>query len=164
MELLNILYLAGIIAEAMTGALSAGRQKMDLFGVVIIGCCTALGGGSVRDVLLGHYPLIWVAHPNYILITAAASLTTVYIFASYMSKLRFLFLTLDALGLVTFTIIGTRIAFSTGHPIFTAAIAGMLTGVFGGVIRDIFCNQVPLIFQKNCMPVFLLLQHFCILA
>lgn len=149
MELLSVLYVIGITAESMTGALAAGRRSMDLFGVMIIGCCTALGGGSVRDVLLGHYPLTWIAHPEYVAITAIAALVTVYIFASFMQRLRMLFLALDALGLIAFTIIGTQEALNLGHSFFVASIAGILTGVFGGVIRDIFCNQIPLVFRNE---------------
>jgi len=149
MELLTVLYVIGITAESMTGALAAGRRSMDLFGVMIIGCCTALGGGSVRDVLLGHYPLTWVSHPEYIVITAISALVTVYIFASFMQRLRMLFLALDALGLVVFTIIGTQEALNLGHSFFIASIAGVLTGVFGGVIRDILCNQIPLVFRRE---------------
>ena len=74
--LLHILYLIGITAEAMTGALAAGRRRMDTFGVIIIATATALGGGSVRDILLGHYPLGWVKHPEYVIIVATAAVLT----------------------------------------------------------------------------------------
>ena len=77
--LLSILYIIGITAEAITGALAAGREKMDIFGVVIIASMTAIGGGSVRDVLLGHYPLGWVKHPEYFIIVASAAVLTVFI-------------------------------------------------------------------------------------
>ena len=74
--LLHVLYLIGITAEAMTGALAAGRRRMDTFGVIIIATATALGGGSVRDILLGHYPLGWVKHPEYVIIVAVAAMET----------------------------------------------------------------------------------------
>lgn len=74
--LLHILYLVGITAEAMTGALAAGRRRMDTFGVIIIATATAIGGGSVRDILLGHYPLGWVKHPEYVIIVATAAVLT----------------------------------------------------------------------------------------
>jgi uncharacterized membrane protein YeiH len=85
--MLLMLYLIAITAEAMTGALSAGRRGMDWFGVVLIACITALGGGSVRDVLLGHYPLTWVKHPEYLVLTTAAAMLTV-ILARCMRHLR----------------------------------------------------------------------------
>lgn len=146
--LLTVLYIIAITAEAMTGALSAGRRSMDLFGVVLVACVTALGGGSVRDMLLGHYPLTWVRHPEYLMLTAGAALVTVFI-APLMRHLRSLFLALDAVGLVAFTLIGCQVSLEMGHSLLIAAVSGVITGVFGGILRDIFCNDVPLIFRRE---------------
>ena len=146
--MLLMLYLIAITAEAMTGALSAGRRGMDWFGVVLIACITALGGGSVRDVLLGHYPLTWVKHPEYLVLTSFAALLTVFI-APLMRHLRSLFLVLDALGLVAFTLIGCMTALEMGQGMLVASISGVITGVFGGILRDIFCNDIPLVFRRE---------------
>ena len=146
--MLLFLYLIAITAEAMTGALSAGRRGMDWFGVVLIACVTALGGGSVRDVLLGHYPLTWVKHPEYLVLTSFAALLTIFI-APLMRRLRSLFLVLDALGLVAFTLIGCMTALDMGHGFLVASISGVITGVFGGILRDIFCNDIPLVFRRE---------------
>lgn len=146
--MLLMLYLIAITAEAMTGALSAGRRGMDWFGVVLIACVTALGGGSVRDVLLGHYPLTWVKHPEYLVLTSIAALVTIFI-APLMRHLRSLFLVLDAVGLVAFTLIGCMTALELGFDMLVASISGMITGVFGGILRDILCNDIPLVFRRE---------------
>lgn len=146
--MLLMLYLVAITAEAMTGALSAGRRGMDWFGVVLIACVTALGGGSVRDMLLGHYPLTWVKHPEYLVLTTFAALVTIFI-APLMRHLRSLFLVLDALGLVAFTLIGCMTALEMGQGMLVASVSGVITGVFGGILRDIFCNDIPLIFRRE---------------
>ncbi len=146
--LLTVIYIIAITAEAMTGALSAGRRSMDWFGVILIACVTALGGGSVRDVLLGHYPLGWVKHPEYLVLTCCAALLTIFI-AKWMKHLRSVFLLLDALGLIAFTIIGCQIAIQMGHGFVVASVAGVLTGVSGGILRDILCNDIPLVFRRE---------------
>ncbi len=147
-QLLFICYIIAIVAEAMTAALAAGRREMDWVGVYLLGCITALGGGSVRDVLLGRYPLTWVENPHYLLITGFAALFTILI-ARYMHHLRHVFLFLDAVGLVVFTVIGCNIAMGMGMPIIIVIASGMITGCMGGVLRDVLCADVPLLFRAE---------------
>lgn len=144
--MLSIMFYIAITAEAMTAALAAGRRNMDWFGVCLIACVTALGGGTLRDILLGHYPLFWVENPYVLLLVCFAALLAIPL-ARLVEKLKWPFLLLDALGLVVFTVIGCNIGMEAGvHPIIVI-VAGMVTGTAGGVLRDVLCNDIPLIFQ-----------------
>jgi uncharacterized membrane protein YeiH len=145
---LHVLSLLAFAAQAMTAALAAGRRSMDWVGVCLLGCVTALGGGSLRDVLLGHYPLLWVANPSYLALTAGAALVTIMM-ARLVHRLRLAFLVLDAIGLVAFTIAGCDVALQLHESLPIVIIAGMITGCAGGVLRDILCNDIPLLFRSE---------------
>ncbi|BCL70657.1 conserved hypothetical protein [Vibrio nigripulchritudo MADA3029] len=146
--LLSTLYVLGITAEAMTGALSAGRKNMDWFGVMFVASAAAIGGGTVRDILLGHYPLTWVKNPEFLVITCVAGVVTTGI-AKWVIKLKGLFIRLDALGLIVFSIIGTKVALNMGlHPII-CVVSAVVTGVFGGLLRDLICRQSPLVLHEE---------------
>src|ERR1700759_1513828 len=106
---LTALSLVALAAQAMTAALAAGRRSMDWVGVCMLGCITALGGGTIRDVLLGHYPVAWVQNPSFLMLTAGAALATIVI-ARLMHRLYTAFLVLDAIGLVVFTMSGCDVA------------------------------------------------------
>lgn len=146
--LLEVIFYIAIAAEAMTAALAAGRRKMDWFGVCVLACVTALGGGTFRDVVLGHYPLSWVQNPYLLFVCCGAALFTIA-FARFMAALRWPFLLLDAVGLVVFTIIGCNIALTMEQTPIIVIVSGMLTGIVGGIMRDILCNDVPLVFSSE---------------
>lgn len=146
--MLIVIYLVAIVAEAMSGALAAGRRNMDVFGVAVIAFVTALGGGTVRDVILGNYPIGWTQHPEYIALVISAGLLTIVI-APHMHKLKRVFLALDAMGLVAFSLIGCDIALRMGYGVPVVIMAGMITGICGGVVRDVLCNQLPVVFQRE---------------
>ncbi|WP_070962828.1 trimeric intracellular cation channel family protein [Vibrio sonorensis] len=146
--LLTTLYIVGITAEAMTGALSAGKRNMDWFGVMLVASATAIGGGTVRDILLGHYPIGWVKKPEFLVITCIAGVITTVI-ARWIIKLKGVFIRLDALGLIVFSIIGTKVALSMGHHVIICVVAAIVTGVFGGLLRDLICRQTPLVLHQE---------------
>jgi len=165
--LLHVLFIMGICVEAVTGALAAGRKKMDFFGVLLIACVAALGGGTVRDILFNTYPVTWVAHPQYLLYTTICAFFTIFIAHSLVRIIK-VFLILDALGLSAFVIIGTQKALAYGLTPSIAVISGMLTGISGGMLRDILCNDIPLVLRKELYAVialagavlFITLGHF----
>lgn len=142
------LSLVAIAAQAMTAALAAGRRSMDWVGVCLLSCVTALGGGTIRDVLLGHYPLVWVERPWLLGLIVAASLLTIPI-ARLVHRLNVAFLVLDAIGLVVFTMAGCDVAWQMNASLPIVIVAGMITGCAGGVLRDILCNEVPLLFRSE---------------
>ena len=148
LSILHVLAFVAYVAEAMTAALAAGRRKMDWVGVALLGSVTALGGGSTRDVLLGHYPLTWVKNPWLLALTAGSALLTIAL-ARVAHRFRLLFLVLDAIGLVVFTILGCEVALSMQQPLPIVIVAGMITGCVGGVLRDVLCNDVPLLFRSE---------------
>nr|WP_308806147.1 trimeric intracellular cation channel family protein [Azospira sp.] len=142
------IYLIAITAEAMSGALAAGRRNMDIFGVAFIAFVTALGGGTIRDMVLGHFPIGWTQHPPYIYLVISAGLVTT-LFARFMHHLKTVFLVLDALGLIAFSLIGCEVALGMGYAPVVVIMAGMITGIFGGILRDVLCNQVPVVFRQE---------------
>lgn len=146
--LLTVLYIIGITAEAMTGALAAGKKKMDWFGVMLVASVTAIGGGTVRDILLGHYPIGWVKNPQFLVITCIAGVLTTWI-GPWVAKNHRFFVLLDAIGLIVFSIIGSQVALDMGlHPLI-CVVSAIVTGVFGGLLRDLFCRQQPMVLHKE---------------
>jgi uncharacterized membrane protein YeiH len=148
----QLFYLAdlfGVAVFAITGALMAGRKSMDLFGVLVIAIITALGGGTLRDLILDNHPVSWIRSDTYILIASVAAVgTVVWVRLTRPIHERGL-LVADAFGLAVFTVIGTEVALQQAVPHSTAVIMGMMSGVAGGVMRDVICNEIPLIFQKE---------------
>lgn len=147
-DLLLVVYLLAITAEAMSGALAAGRRNMDVFGVAVIAFVTALGGGTIRDVVLGNFPIGWTQHPEYVYLVILAGLATTWL-ARFMHHMKNLFLMLDAMGLVAFSLIGCNVALQLDYPVVVVIMAGMLTGICGGILRDVLCNQVPVVFCRE---------------
>ena len=142
------LSLVAIAAQAMTAALAAGRRSMDWVGVCMLSCVTPPGGGTIRDVLLGHYPLAWVERPWLLGLISVAALLTIPL-ARLVHRLNVAFLVLDAIGLVVFTMTGCDVAWQMNASMPIVIVAGMITGCAGGVLRDVLCNEVPLLFRSE---------------
>ena len=145
--LLELLEILGTIAFAISGIRHAAAKQFDWFGGFICGIAVAIGGGTIRDVLLGITPF-WMTTPLYIFCTILAQAFLI-IFGKYMKRLDNTWLVFDTLGLALFTIAGMQKTIDMGHPFWVAIIMGTITGAAGGVIRDILLNNVPVIFQKE---------------
>lgn len=148
MELIYVLDILGTFAFAISGAQVAKKKQFDIFGVIIIAFVTAVGGGMIRDVLINAHPINWIGDLNYVW-TILIAVLTMYLFRSkvaHLSKTLFLF---DTIGISVFTLLGLQKGLDYNlHP-FLALIMGMVSAVFGGVIRDVLTRKVPLIFKKE---------------
>lgn len=146
--LFDLLDFAGTIAFAVSGALIAMNKKLDAFGVFIICFVTAVGGGTLRDVLIGKTPVMWMHNLIYVYIIIATFFITI-LFRKHLDKLRKSMLFFDTIGLGIFTIIGLKKGLAIDlHPIICIAL-GTMTASFGGVIRDILCNEIPAVFREE---------------
>lgn len=139
--------LAAVAVNALTGVLDSGRKQMDLIGALLVGVATALGGGTIRDLLLDRH-VFWVADQTYLIAALGTGFVTFFIARALPLHPR-LFLIPDAVGLALFTIVGTQMALQWQAPWLVASLMGVTTGVVGGVLRDILCNDVPLVFLKG---------------
>ena len=146
-EFLNILDYIGTFAFAISGVRLAARKNFDLFGAFVVGFVTAVGGGTLRDLLLDVKPF-WMMQPSYALITFLA-LIVVIIFKRWIVRLEYTFFIFDAIGLGLFTVVGVEKSLMAGNPMWVNVIMGCITGAAGGIFRDVLINEVPLIFRKD---------------
>lgn len=147
-QILYALDLFGVAVFAVSGSLAAGRKHMDVFGVVVLGLVTALGGGTLRDTLLDSGPVFWIKDPVYLLVSVVFSLLTFFA-AKFFSSHRLGLLVSDAFGLALFTAIGTSIGLMTTDSKSVAMVMGVMTGTAGGMVRDILSAEVPLILRRE---------------
>jgi uncharacterized membrane protein YeiH len=148
MNLFNILEILGTAAFAISGALSAMNRKLDVFGIFIIAFVTGIGGGTVRDILIGNTPVTWMDNIIYIYLIGIVTILSI-IFRTKINYLKTSLFLFDTIGLGIFTIIGVETGIQNNlDPIISVAL-GVMTGTFGGVIRDILCNEIPVIFRKE---------------
>ncbi|MDT0689036.1 trimeric intracellular cation channel family protein [Salegentibacter sp. F188] len=148
LSLFNILDILGTMAFAISGALAAMDRKLDLFGIFIIAFVTAIGGGTIRDALMGNTPVAWMENAAYIYLIGAVTIFAI-IFRKKINYLKTSLFLFDTIGLGVFTITGVETGVANNlDPIVSIAI-GAMTGTFGGVVRDILCNEIPVIFRKE---------------
>ncbi len=144
----SVIEISGTVAFAVSGAFSAMQKRLDVFGVLIMGFVTAIGGGTIRDVLIGYTPVSWMRDYQLLLIILGTVIVTI-LFKKYIKAFKITLFLFDALGLGLFTIIGTQKGISAGLNPGICVALGTITGCFGGVIRDILLNDIPLIFRKE---------------
>lgn len=148
MDIVYVIDILGTFAFAISGALVAYNKNFDIFGVIIIAFVTAVGGGMIRDVLINAHPINWIGDLNYIWTILLAVFITL-VFRSKIAPLRKTFFLFDTVGISVFTLLGLQKGLNFGlHP-FIALIMGVVSAVFGGVIRDVLTSKVPLIFKKE---------------
>ncbi len=145
---LHVLDLVGVAVFAVSGALAAGRKALDLFGVIVIATLTAVGGGTIRDLLLDRHPIFWIDEPSYLVVIAAATLLTLLYVRVRPPPGNALALA-DALGLALFSLSGAQIAEAAGLAPIIIVLMGTITGVAGGMLRDVLCAEIPLILRRD---------------
>lgn len=146
-DLLISLQLVGIAAFAVSGALVAGERQMDWFGVMLLGIIVAVGGGTLRDLLLG-VPVFWTQASWYVVMAALCAVATIPL-AGWANRVRRPVAIADAVGLSVFVALGTRKALEAGTSGIVAVIMGVVTGIAGGIIRDVLANRTPIILRKE---------------
>ena len=159
---------AAVAVCACSGVLAAAGQRFDLFGILVLAVVTAVGGGTIRDLCLGAYPIFWIENPAYIVAALAAALMT-FVTARFFVMPHRMLLIADAFGLALFAIVGTEKALQLESPGVVAILMGVVTGVAGGVLRDVLRREVPLVFRPEILyataalagsALLVLLRHF----
>lgn len=143
-----VLELLGVAVFAVSGVLAAGRKGLDALGVAVIAVVTAIGGGTLRDILLDRHPIFWISDTTYLWVILAATAVTLGYVRVWIATRRAL-LVADALGLAFFTIAGAQIAQQAGVSDFVAVLMGISTGVAGGVLRDVLTAEIPLVMRPG---------------
>jgi uncharacterized membrane protein YeiH len=147
---ISIMEALAIFAFAVSGLIEARKRRLDAVGAFLVALATAFGGGTVRDVLLSRRPFYWVEHQDYVIVIFALAVFAPLLlrWSTRLVDQRALLIA-DAIGLGLFSVSGTAIAVEAQMPAFTAAMMGVVTGVFGGIMRDVLCNEVPLILRDS---------------
>ncbi len=158
MDFITIIDYIGTFAFAISGIRLASAKRFDWFGACVVGFVTAVGGGTMRDLMLGYRPF-WMSNIDYLLVTSFALLFVVCL-RRFVVRLNNTFFIFDAIGLGLFTVVGVEKSIECGQPMWVGIIMGMMTGAAGGMFRDIFINEVPLIFRKDIYAIACIIGGF----
>ena len=169
MDIITFFDYSGTLVFAISGVLTAINRKFDIVGASVIGMVTAIGGGTIRDLLIGSTPVAWMTNDLYIAIILGA-VPLCYLFKARILRLKKSMFLFDTIGIGLFTILGIEKTLSMGLSPMTALLMGIISAVFGGVIRDVLCNEIPLIFRQEiyasaCLAgglVYLLLEYLSV--
>ena len=148
-DILHLFSLLGSAVFAFSGALEAGRKKMDVFGVIVVALVTALGGGTLRDLLLPGKSVFWVTDSQPVITAIVVAVLTFYTIRPLGPVSRRMLLIADAAGLAFFTVLGVEKSLSCGLSPLISVMMGTITGIVGGIVRDILCNTIPLVLQRE---------------
>lgn len=146
--ILYVLDLFGTAVFAVSGALAAGRRRMDLFGALVIAAVTAIGGGTVRDLILDRHPVFWIRDLRYLAVIAGAGSLT-FAYTSVLRPPRQSLEVADAFGLAVFSVVGARVTLAVGAPSVVVVIMSAITATVGGMVRDVLCGETPLILREE---------------
>lgn len=146
--MIYLMDMVGVIACAIAGTTLALHKRFDLFGCILVSMINAIGGGTIRDVMLDRHPLFWMTDLNYVIVITLTSLIC-QIFFNHYQKIDRTLKFFDAIGLAAFSVIGLKVGLSFGtHPMIAVMMA-VLTSIAGGIMRDMICNEIPLVLQKE---------------
>ena len=148
-DILHLFGLLGSAVFALSGALEAGRKKMDVFGAIVVALVTALGGGTLRDLLLPGKSVFWVTDSQPVITAIVVAVLTFYTIRPLGPVSRRMLLIADAAGLAFFTVLGVEKSLSCGLSPLISVMMGTITGIVGGIVRDILCNTIPLVLQRE---------------
>ena len=144
----EIISLAGTFVFGVSGTLVASKRKLDLFGVAFVAAVSSLGGGTVRDILIGHYPLSWVQDYRLIVAVILAVICTLLVYR-HLQKISKTIFVIDSIGIGLFTILGTQYCIDLGLSTFISLVFGVLSVILGGLMRDVLCNEIPMILREE---------------
>ena len=148
-SLIYLFDMIGIVACSISGTILAKHKKFDVFGCLLVSIVTAIGGGTVRDVILNRHPLFWMVDMSYLMVITISSLVMQIFFHPNSKRVNKFLRLSDTIGLSAFTLIGIKVADSMGTNVPVALLLGVITIIVGGIIRDMICNEIPLVLQQE---------------